>query len=496
MKLTARLVGALMAGIVILLLMDAYLWVQRQTRQYRAEMRQDASLLGDALKGLVEDVWRTRGKEQALHLIDQANQYEHAVKIRWISQQEIGPLLRKLNSQAVSLERPVSVVAAGGDGNERMFTYVAVSASEPTMGALELSESMSYLQKHNRSIIARTAVLGTAVFAVSGGAVVLLGVWLVGRPLHQLADKARRVGDGDLSGPVEMPRRDELGELSVAMNEMCSHLADSRERLRQEQQKRIETLEQLRHADRLRTVGRLAAGVAHELGTPLNTIAMRATMLLQDATASETCRRNASIIRTQTGRLSKIVHQLLTYARPRSLKKSTIDLRVVLQQTLEFLKPLAASSGVNLQLGRVAHPAIALVDADQMQQVMTNLIMNGVQAMPGGGSLDVEVRREHGEPPAAQKAKPGDYFCISVRDEGEGIPTKNLKHVFDPFFTTKDVGEGSGLGLSIAFGIVQEHGGWIDVRSQLGKGSCFSVYLPPALASESQEYAAVETEAK
>jgi signal transduction histidine kinase len=345
-------------------------------------------------------------------------------------------------------------------------------------------------------IVARTAVLGTAVFAVSGGAVVLLGVWLVGRPLHQLADKARRVGDGDLSRPLQMARRDELGELADVMNEMCSHLAESQERLRQEQQKRIETLEQLRHADRLRTVGRLAAGVAHELGTPLNTISMRSTMILQDCDVGSVCQRNASIIQAQTERLSKIVRQLLAYARPRSLEKSAIDLQAMLKQTLEFLKPLAANSGADLWLDHGTRSAITWVDADQIQQVMTNLIVNGVQAMPTGGTLSVEVRREHAEPPAGQQAKPGDYFRISVRDEGEGIPARNLKHIFDPFFTTKDVGEGSGLGLSIALGIVQEHGGWIDVRSQPGKGSCFSVYLPVAVDCEARENAdsAIEME--
>jgi signal transduction histidine kinase len=478
MKLAARLVGFLIAGIIILLLMDGYFSVQRQSRQYRADMRRDANLLGNTLKGVVEDAWKARGKEAALRLIDQANQYEHAVKIRWVSQQQIGPLLRKINCQTVSLERPVSVVAAGEDGTERMFTYVTVSTGEQGMGALELSEPMSFLVQYNRMILARTAVLATAVFAVSGGAVVVLGVWFVGRPLHRLAEKAHRVGRGDLTRPLDMPRRDELGKLALAMNEMCGHLAESRERLQLEQQRRIETLEQLRHVDRLRTVGRLAAGVAHELGTPLNTIAMRATMLRNDSTASNVCRRNATIIHAQTERLSKIVRQLLAYARPRSLKKFTIDLRVVLQQTLEFLKPLATNAGVQLRLGGVMHPLLASVDADQIQQVMTNLIMNGVQAMPHGGSLNVQVRCEHAEPAVGRDAKPGDYFCISVRDEGEGIATKDLKHVFDPFFTTKDVGEGSGLGLSIAFGIVQEHGGWIDVCSQLGEGSCFTVYLP------------------
>ena len=121
---------------------------------------------------------------------------------------------------------------------------------------------------------------------------------------------------------------------------------------------------------------------------------------------------------------------------------------------------------------------MAVVDADQLQQVLTNLIMNGIQAMPNGGSLTLEMWREHGEPPAGHGATPGEYFCVSVRDEGEGIPARNLKHIFDPFFTTKEVGKGSGLGLSIAYGIMEEHNGWIDVTSSRDREVVFACICP------------------
>jgi signal transduction histidine kinase len=139
-------------------------------------------------------------------------------------------------------------------------------------------------------------------------------------------------------------------------------------------------------------------------------------------------------------------------------------------------------------------PAIAWVDAGQLEHVVTNLVMNAMQAMPNGGSLDVEVGRRHGIPPAGHEAKSGDCYYISVRDEGEGIPAENQKHIFDPFFSTRDVGQGSGLGLSIAFGIVQEHGGWIEVTSQPGMGSCFCIYLPANSVLQTQEGAATSSQ--
>lgn len=481
MKLATRLVGLLMAGVVILLVVDAFFSVRRQSTQYRTDMQRDECLLGDALRGFVENAWRTSGEQEARRLIEQANQHEHSVRIRWIPQRPINAGEQNDGGATPYPETAVSIVGAGEDGSDRMFTYVAVSPDDPSMGVLELSEPMSFLAEYNRGLVARIALLTGGLFTVSGVAVVLLGLWLVGRPLHRLADKARRVGEGDLTKPLDISRKDEMGELATAMNDMCTHLGQSRERLRLAQEQRIKALDQLRHADRLRTVGTLAAGVAHELGTPLNTIAMRSEMILQDTDANSACQRNASIVRAQTGRLSKIVQQLLTYARPSPLRKSRNDLHDILQQTLEFVRPLATNNLVELRLEASPEPAVASVDAGQFQQVVTNLIMNGIQAMAHGGTLEVELRREHAQPPAGgQNAQAGEYFHVAIRDEGQGIPEENLKHIFDPFFTTKDVGEGSGLGLSIAFGIVKEHGGWIDVQSELGKGSCFSVYLPAA----------------
>ncbi len=480
MRLAARLVGALVLGIFVLLALDAYVSVQRETEQYRDDMIHDAQLLGDALKGLVYDIWRNRGSQQAQRLVRQANRHEQAVRIRWVSQATAFDSHPQLARDTFRHAEPVSFVAPDEQKLDRMYTYVAVSAADPDMGALELSEPMSVLVEHNRAIIDKTILLGTEVFAVSALAVGLLGVWLVGHPLRLLADKARRVGHGDLAGPLEQVGRGEMGELAQAMNEMCENLAESRRRVQQEQEERLKTLEQLRQADRLRTVGKLAAGVAHELGTPLNTIAIRATMIVEDSEVTSNSRRNATIVQQQTTRLSRIVQQLLAYARPRSLERIPTDLSAVLRETAEFLQPLAQSKGVTLHLPHVAEPMTAKANASQLQQVLINLVSNAIQAMPQGGEVNLELTRQRTQPPAGCEAKPGEYYCIAVRDQGEGISEKHMRHIFDPFFTTKDVGQGSGLGLSIALGIVQEHGGWLAAESQRSVGSCFRVYLPVA----------------
>jgi signal transduction histidine kinase len=301
---------------------------------------------------------------------------------------------------------------------------------------------------------------------------------MVGRPLFQIIEKVRRVGSGDLSGRLDLQNSNELFELSQALNAMCDDLAEFQKKVRHETAARIEALEQLRHVDRLRTVGRLASGVAHELGTPLNVVSGRAGLIAANVLSQTEVLENASIIKAQSECMTTIIKQLLDFARRRNPQKAPTDLQKLVDQTLDLLKPLCKKSNVKLVSSRADKSAVALIDAGQIQQVLTNLIVNALQAMPRGGKVEVDIRRQRTCPPEDLAGSEGAYFCIDVRDEGEGVAEKNRPHLFEPFFSTKDVGKGTGLGLSIAYGIVRDHGGWIAVKSNVGQGSCFSVFLP------------------
>jgi signal transduction histidine kinase len=133
---------------------------------------------------------------------------------------------------------------------------------------------------------------------------------------------------------------------------------------------------------------------------------------------------------------------------------------------------------VTFQLRGGGESAPAEVDPDQMQQVLTNLAVNGIQAMPGGGTLAFRIAVERARPPATHGGQEGEYTRIDIEDQGTGISGEVKAHLFEPFFTTKSVGEGTGLGLSVSHGIVQEHRGWIGVATEVGKGTCFSIFLP------------------
>jgi signal transduction histidine kinase len=292
-----------------------------------------------------------------------------------------------------------------------------------------------------------------------------------------LAEKARRVGRGDFSGPLALGRRDEMGELAAEMNAMCERLVEARAAVAAQAAARIAVLEQLRHADRLMTVGKLASGIAHELGTPLNVVEVRAGMIAAGEASGDEARAYARAVVEASEHMTRIVRQLLDFARPRGPDRAEEDVRRIAARTLELLEALAGKRGVALAL-RGGPPAVAEVDAGQLQQVLTNLVANAIQAMAGPGEVEVTVERRRASPPAGSGGAEGVHVVVRVRDAGRGIAEEDLPHVFEPFFTTKDVGEGSGLGLSVAYGIVREHGGWMEAESRQGEGSVFSVYLP------------------
>jgi signal transduction histidine kinase len=311
---------------------------------------------------------------------------------------------------------------------------------------------------------------------------------MIGRPLKILMKKTQQVATGDFSADLVLRGRDELSELATAINSMCEKLTTAGESLHKETEARISAIEQLRHTERLATLGRLSSGVAHELGTPLNVVAGRAKLIETGQLEGEEIRESTQIIREQVERMVTIIRQLLDYARRRKVKKAPANLESLLSQTVEMLNPMARKKRVTLELVKSDTIPVVSIDKSQMQQVLINLIMNGIQAMPDGGRLEVEIHLEHNQQKLLANNPEKKFLAIHIKDEGQGIAEENLNRIFDPFFTTKEVGSGTGLGLSIVYGIVQEHNGWIDVESKLGKGTCFTVYLPLGAEECKDEY--------
>jgi len=243
--------------------------------------------------------------------------------------------------------------------------------------------------------------------------------------------------------------------------------------LEREQAERRLAIDQLRHGERLKMIGTLAAGVAHELGTPLNVIAGCAEILAEDS-GNLVVRRRTQMILDQTEKITTVIRQLLDFGHRGGIVRAAVDVNALVRSTAEMLQPTARKYGpaIALELGE---PAEVTASAPELGQVLSNLILNGLQAMDRPGAVRVRTTREHR---IDARGEPHPVVCIAVADEGRGIAPEDLGRIFDPFFTTKGVGEGTGLGLSVSYGIVRDHGGSIEVASELRRGSRFTVVLP------------------
>lgn len=225
-----------------------------------------------------------------------------------------------------------------------------------------------------------------------------------------------------------------------------------------------ERFRRMSRADRLATVGELAAGAAHEIRNPLTAI-RSSLQYLEAKSPEEASRKLLAAALQETARINEIVSALLAFSRPSEIIRERHDLRETLQDSLELIALQAGSKGVNIRRVFPDEPLLVQGDRSQLKQLFLNVFLNAVQAMPGGGELTVDA-----------SSKIGRKAFIVVADTGEGIPEENLDRIFDPFFTTKK--GGTGLGLSICYNIVKSHGGDIEARSRPGQGTTILVHLP------------------
>ncbi|HNO67553.1 MAG TPA: ATP-binding protein [Pseudomonadota bacterium] len=331
-------------------------------------------------------------------------------------------------------------------------------------------------------------------------------------PLLRLVGGIDEVTRGDYTGAILRERNDEVGLLADRFNEMTQSLREARNEILAGVDAKLQLEQRLRHSDKLATIGQLAANIAHEVGTPLNVIGGRARVMSRRAEDPTAVQKNADIIATQAERITKIIQQLLDYARRKAPARSDVDLRKVCLSTLDFLEVQLTTRHVAAQLhpfavptppqpesqieravrgdeslGTLKPPAQPIVvgDSDQLQQVCLNLCINAIQAMPEGGALDLSLEGIVRRKPGLDKAPPGAYVMLAVADTGIGIDEADLSRIFEPFYSTKTDGKtgkdgpsGSGLGLSVSAGIVKDLDGWIECERRPTGGTIFRVFLP------------------
>ncbi|MFO7905570.1 MAG: ATP-binding protein [Pirellulaceae bacterium] len=482
MKLTLKFVLAIFLVLAAIRAVEGFLTVQRETARLDAAIERDARLFGRILRTSVRSAWTANGRERALSMIDAMNVGRHPMHLSWVPLEGTRGLKTRLDSDSLAKltsGETVSMRQRRGKQGEVQYFFVPIDVPEAS-GAIQLAEPLAERSRYVRHALVREIIAGGIVVLGSGAVVILLGIFVIGRSLSRLRERVNEIGEGRLSERLELGGRDELSALAEGLNDMCAKLTAARDREHAETQKRIAAMEQMRHMDRLTTIGRLASGIAHELGTPLNVISGRADMI-SDGTiplGSKNIQTDAATIKAQAERMTQIIRHLLDFARQRPPERIEASGEEVVRQAAELVTCLGYRAKVRFETVSPAASLVAKMDPVQIQQVMTNLIENALQAMPEGGETVVMVESVNAEPPGSVDASSGRFLRITVEDQGDGIAEENLPNVFDPFFTTKDVGKGTGLGLSIAYGIVREHGGWIDVSSHVGEGSRFTVYLP------------------
>jgi len=368
MKLAHKFTLAFLAGMIIIQGANSAFRIRREVALFETDMHRDHRLIGRALAAEISALWAAVGPAKAIAAVERANDERADLSIRWVW---LDAATGSPDAPRVDAET-LEPVARGGElawlepeeGQAgSLFTYVPVRVPDGRSGAIEIAESLEPERQYLATTVVLTVVVTLAIALVSTGLAWVLGTWFVQRPVRTLVAKARRVSVGDLSGRLNLRQRDEFGELADEINGMCDRLAEARERTRAETAARVAAIEQLRHADRLATVGTLASGVAHELGTPLNVVSERGKRVWTGEANGDDAKENGRIVVEQCARMTKIIRQVLDFAHPRAPSKSPEDLGALARRALALLGPLAEKRGVKCALEAPDPPVVACLAA-------------------------------------------------------------------------------------------------------------------------------------
>ncbi len=321
-----------------------------------------------------------------------------------------------------------------------------------------LEEKFTDMRNSTKALFLGIALAGMIIALIVSG-FLAKGVL---EPIKRLVFASHQWAKGNLQYRVKIRSKDEIGELGETFNLMASSLKERDEKLKEY------TEQQIMKSERLATLGQLAAGVAHEINNPLGAVLMYVHLVLEDLEAKGLIRKNLEKVVREATRCKDIVKGLLDFAHQTKPMFKEWDINGVLERTLSLVENQALFQ--NIKIKKVISPSLAkvMIDASQIQQVFTNIIINAAEAMEGKGELTIATRMTLEDKPIE----------IEFTDTGCGIIQENLEKLFDPFFTTKEMGHGTGLGLAVSYGIITRHEGAIEVKSEPGKGTTFFIRLP------------------
>lgn len=393
------------------------------------------------------------------------------------------------------------------EGEKWLEVIVPLHSEERVIGGVRvvssLNEAQSYLnKKRDRAFILTISSILIILITLT-----LLFGKFVGNPIQKLVEAMSRAEKGDLEAETHIQSRDELGELGRHFNRMLrtireaheqniqllaqvnqfneeltkkieaatSELAKSNEELKLLNEALFESQRELSQSEKLAALGQVAAAMAHQIGTPLNSISGYIQLMLQEGNLQSKDQDRLKIIESQLDRLADSIKKLLSFTRQPKPQLRPLDINGILEELIHLSEPWLHARNIKLLSSFSSNLPAVLGDPMHLQTLFLNLITNALDAMPQGGQLAIQTRQVQSQTPLE---KNGGWVEISISDTGIGITEESKKRIFDPFFTTKKIGEGTGLGLAICEQIIKEHSGRLDVESEVGKGSTFFVRVP------------------
>lgn len=354
------------------------------------------------------------------------------------------------------------------DGRVRLV----VLPLRPPAQSLVLARRTTVVDRDTAASRRRILLTSAALAVLASLAILLVLRFALTRPLWKIMAGVRQLGGPTTPHPVQVPRAGkELRMLALAFNEMVERLEGKRQSLVRETEERIDLERRLRRAETFAAMGRLTGGVAHELGTPLGVISVRADSIQAHPSVPDEVRGHAEEISSEVDRIARLVRDLVHVARRHGLAPSPVSLAAVVDAVRESVERECERAGIRLVVDPPEEAVTVLGDETLLRHALHNVVLNSVQALrdhPGERAVRIQLLRA------------GEVARIVVEDTGPGIPPDHYPHLAQPFFTTKDVGEGSGLGLSITAGILEEHGGVLTVVPAAGGGTRAHLDLPAA----------------
>jgi signal transduction histidine kinase len=467
----------------------ALLNLQRERAQLITSARESSELLLQTIERSIYNSMRVGNTEETQSILEMVAQsqkllavrifHPHGFVLKSSRPSEIGQPVANDDYQLYLNNRNEGITYADKHGEVlRMIKPIYNTAQCHTchghktkvIGVLDVNYSLKETKKRMFEVTQLFAFSTIATIAFLSIAIAFVMFRFVRTPLNRMIEKMAKVEQGDLSVRITHAPEDEMGRLTNSFNSMIDRLDKAKKELD------IYHFNQMERADRLASIGEMAAGIAHEIKNPLTGIASAITIINDDFSPADPRKEILGEVLEQVKRMDKTVNDLLFFGRPTDPEPVCTDLNAVLRKTLIFASQHRGSKGglIEKVLDMQEDIPPVYVDPKQIQQVFLNLILNAIQAMQNGGVLTIKTAFVQDE---LQK-----WVTVNISDTGQGIPEQILGKIFTPFFTTK--AQGTGLGLAICSKLVAQQGGTINVESEGGKGTVFSIELPATTTDE------------